>query len=594
MKLFQFKLAARTDAAGKYSPTAPLEGNEDNMFVDKDLSNEQQGAFTADEIVDLSDKGCLMVVADGMGGMNAGEVASAIAIQTVMDYFKSDKLTDSVLRDTKTRIRYLENVVVAADAAIKVDASQNPDHEGMGSTIILAWLCKGEVCLTWCGDSRAYLFRPSVGLKQVSKDHSYVQDLIDAGKITEVEAFDHPYSNIITRSLGDPEKKAKPESLSFPVYRGDIIMLCSDGLSGVLRDHKTFVDGQRVDSENLEDIIRENRSSLAECRDFLFDAAQRNEWYDNVTAILCEIVEGEVLPEDLESPFKPAAEGTSNPSSSTVKKSHITISKKTLPFIIGIALILLGLIVFIGWKFLYPKPISDAERWAKCKEYGSLKMFDEYLRDFPNGEFADSAKYWIDSLEKQPEQKKIEENNADISHIGSSSSKTNTQKAEDNKAKNMLHDSIKTDSMKIGKLTLIPQELTPIIENQEPIEKQEPQKDSNTQPDKRLKPKKVDSNTQSKEQIAYEKATKLDANLDDIIDYLEHYKSKSERRQAVLNSFNMVYFGKLKKIKTMPELEAFEKAHDSIMKKVGLDEKSETNKNAKRQIQKKKEKLQEG
>lgn len=298
MSVIQFRLAARTDAAGKYNPNAPLEGNEDNMFVDSDLAKDNLGEFTADEVVNLSEKGCLMVVADGMGGMNAGEVASAIAIKTVMEYFTLEKLTDSVCKDSKSRMRYMETVVVAADSAIKKDSRSNPDHEGMGSTIIMAWLCDDEICLTWCGDSRAYLFRPSLGFGQVSKDHSYVQGLVDDGKITEVQAFDHPYGNIITRSLGDPDKKAKPDSKCFKVFKGDIFMLCSDGLSGVLRDRKTYNEnGDRLDTENLEDIIAENRSSMAECRDCLFEAAQRNDWYDNVTAILCEIVENDPVTE---------------------------------------------------------------------------------------------------------------------------------------------------------------------------------------------------------------------------------------------------------------------------------------------------------
>lgn len=301
MSAIQFRLAARTDAAGKYNPNAPWEGNEDNMFVDSDLAKDNLGEFTTDKVVNLSDRGCLMVVADGMGGMNAGEVASAIAIKTVMEHFTPERLTDAICKDSKTRIRYLETVVVAADSAIKKDSRNNPDHEGMGSTIILAWLCDDEICLTWCGDSRAYLFHPDTGLAQVSKDHSYVQGLVDDGKITEIEAFDHPYGNIITRSLGDPDKKAKPESKCFKVEKGDVFMLCSDGLSGVLRDRKTYdEEGRRLDSNNLEDIIVEHRKSMTECMDSLYEAAQRNDWYDNVTVVLCEIVNSDPIIEKAE------------------------------------------------------------------------------------------------------------------------------------------------------------------------------------------------------------------------------------------------------------------------------------------------------
>ena len=299
MSKIQFRLAYRTDAAGKYNATAPLEGNEDNMFIDADLSSLEHGSPIADTVIDLSDKGCLMVVADGMGGMNAGEVASDIAIKTVSEYFDTEHMAAKSFRDSRSRMSYMEDVVVAADAAIKADSRTDKEHEGMGSTIIMAWLCDGEICLTWCGDSRAYLFRPDCGFWQMSKDHSYVQGLVDEGKITPDEAFDHPYGNIITRSLGDPEKRAKADSVNFDVYEGDIFMLCSDGLSGVLRDHKTFDENrQRIDTENLEDIIAANCASMTQCRDELFDAAQRNDWYDNVTAILCEIVSGDPLPAD--------------------------------------------------------------------------------------------------------------------------------------------------------------------------------------------------------------------------------------------------------------------------------------------------------
>lgn len=290
----RFRLAAYTDPAGKWNETAPKKGNEDDLFVDADLSNEIRGQFLADEVIELSEAGCLMAVADGMGGMNAGEVASAIAIETLKSAFSKDRLTDEILSSAHSRTKYLEKVVVEADAAIKRKAREDNECEGMGSTIILAWLYADELAVTWCGDSRAYLFRDSDGIRQISKDHSYVQGLVDAGSITEVEAFDHPYGNIITRSLGDPEKKAQPDSVRVHVCKGDIIMLCSDGLSGVLRDRKSCDrDGNVIHGDNLEDIIRANRASMTECREALWKAAEKADWYDNVTAVLCEIVDGD-------------------------------------------------------------------------------------------------------------------------------------------------------------------------------------------------------------------------------------------------------------------------------------------------------------
>ena len=301
MKKIQFRLTAYTDAAGKRNEELPLFGNEDNFFVDADLSDERQGSFSTDECQMLSDFGSLLVIADGMGGMNAGEVASEIAINTVKKFFAHDALRKDLPADCKSRERYMERVVVEADAAIKSYAREHKECEGMGSTIVMVWVCGNSASVTWCGDSRAYLFREPAGIMQLSKDHSYVQSLVDDGKITDDEAFDHPYGNIITRSLGDPDKKAQPESRSLDVFKGDIILVCSDGLSGVLRDRKSFDrDGNPRDCDNIEDIIRNNRSSMLACREALWDAAEKAEWYDNVTAILYEITDGDKAPEGAE------------------------------------------------------------------------------------------------------------------------------------------------------------------------------------------------------------------------------------------------------------------------------------------------------
>lgn len=402
----KFRLAARTDAAGKYNPNAPLEGNEDNMFVDCFLDDNKQGVFIGDVIVDLSERGCLMVVADGMGGMNAGEVASDIAIKTVEKYFAPGKLDEKVFKDSKSRISYMEEVVVAADAAIKADSTSNPEHEGMGSTIIMAWLCDNEICLTWCGDSRAYLFRPGQGFWQVSKDHSYVQGLVDEGKITEVEAFDHPYGNIITRSLGDPDKKARPESRSFKVYQDDIFMLCSDGLSGVVRDRKTYRDGQRLDTDNLEDIIAENRESMAECRDRLFEAAQRNDWYDNVTAILCEIVQGEPAPKGNKGnepiPNTTSSEGFYGSNNApNFKRKRLKILWFT------ILIVLLGAVGFLTWSLL--NRYEDDDCYQKCKDGQSIALCDEYLEEHPNGKYREEVETLKNKLLEQMEPDPIPE-----------------------------------------------------------------------------------------------------------------------------------------------------------------------------------------
>jgi len=288
-----FRLVAYTDAAGKFSPDAVRSGNEDNFYVDDDLTDNTANKVAQDEVVQLGDLGMLMVVADGMGGMNAGEVASQIAIDTVKAAFTPISITDYIVTTAQTRQKYLEQVIKVADKNIKSEARKNRSREGMGSTIIMAWLYGDELTISWCGDSRAYIFNDKSGIRLISQDHSYVQELVNKGLLTYDQTFDHPQNNIITRSLGDPTKDARPESKTLKIGKGDIILICSDGLSGVLRDRKTYdTNGQPFPEENLEDIIRSNSASMKVCREALWGAAERGGWYDNVTAILCQITDG--------------------------------------------------------------------------------------------------------------------------------------------------------------------------------------------------------------------------------------------------------------------------------------------------------------
>ena len=285
-----FKLVAYTDAAGKYDAEAYRCGNEDNFYVDDNLSDDLISHCNPDQPTTLSELGMLMVVADGMGGMNAGEVASQIAIDTVKTFFSPNKLSMEIAQSHAKRAEYLEKTIKAADKNIKEEAHHNPEHQGMGSTIIMAWLWNNELTISWCGDSRAYIFNQRTGIQLISEDHSYVQELVNKGLITYEQTFDHPQNNIVTRSLGDPQKEARPESRCFYVAKGDIILLCSDGLSGVLRDKKTYDSkGNLLCEDNLEDILRVNDTSMKECREALWRAAERAGWYDNVTAILCKI-----------------------------------------------------------------------------------------------------------------------------------------------------------------------------------------------------------------------------------------------------------------------------------------------------------------
>lgn len=293
----KYRIAARTEAAGKYEPSAPQEGNEDNYGLIPDVSNPDTPA-DFDTILPLGKDGLLLFVADGMGGHNAGEVASKIAVDTVYAKFAPDSIPPKTSESHESRAQYLEEVVREADRNIRAHAKKHPDCEGMGSTLVIAWLVGNELTVTWCGDSRAYLYRPGSQpqIFMVSEDHSYVQELVQRNVIPYEATFGHPRGNIVTRCLGGGGKEACPESRMAHVGKGDIILLCSDGLSGVLFDDGRLFDGQPITEENICDIVTAHRESLRQCATELFAAAERNNWYDNVTAILCEIAEGPDAP----------------------------------------------------------------------------------------------------------------------------------------------------------------------------------------------------------------------------------------------------------------------------------------------------------
>lgn len=229
------------------------------------------------EILQLdNNKGVLLIVCDGMGGMQAGEVASALALETIKKWFASERLTPQVMANP---LEYLRQSIVGADINIKEYSKTHPETEGMGSTAVLAWLLGDKLYVAWCGDSRAYRYNPQLGLERLSHDHSMVQAWVDAGQITEEQAFDHPQSNIITRSLGDPNGEAMPDVAEYELYNNDVILLCSDGLCGTLRDRE------------IEKILSEN-SNLTQCCNQLWQADRAAGWSDNVTTAMAQIVSG--------------------------------------------------------------------------------------------------------------------------------------------------------------------------------------------------------------------------------------------------------------------------------------------------------------
>lgn len=300
MSEIKFRIAAKTD------PGCVRTNNEDNFQAAADLSQAQM-SWVNNKAYSLGDKGALLVVADGMGGMNAGEVASEIAIQTVREFFVPERITPEVLKNRFSIEKFMKDVVVEADSRIK--RTSTTETRGMGTTIVIAWLINGECHICWCGDSRAYVYNPQCGLVRLTKDHSYVQTLVDAGKITDEEAFDFPNNNVITRCLCDATTKAVPDCLVTPqpLCNNDLIILCSDGLSGMIRDNQ------------MAQIIQESNGNVDTLTDQLIDAALSAGGNDNVTVAIAAIDEG-------------GAESTADRiPAKEVAKPHVEFNARTIP-----------------------------------------------------------------------------------------------------------------------------------------------------------------------------------------------------------------------------------------------------------------------
>ena len=215
-----------------------------------------------------SPNGRVIVVCDGMGGQNAGDVASQLAVKVIEDI-----LIDNAFN---TPAEAITQSIVAANNAILRQAAQNPDLGGMGATCVMLIIKDGKVHYGWVGDSRIYYVAGN-NIMQLSKDQSYVQQLVDAGEISEEEAEHHQDKNQITNALG-VDGMTPPEIGESPITPavGSVFLLCSDGLSGM------------VNNQNILATIANKNLSLKQRADQLVQQALEAGGLDNVTVQLVE------------------------------------------------------------------------------------------------------------------------------------------------------------------------------------------------------------------------------------------------------------------------------------------------------------------
>jgi serine/threonine protein phosphatase PrpC len=223
------------------------------------------GFFEPDDYEELSASGRLYIVADGVGGAASGELASQYAVQKILYHFYNDRETDLQLR--------LERAVEAANDDIYRHNARHQERRGMATTIVAALIHDEDLIVANVGDSRAYLVREEA-ITQLTRDHSLVAEMVRKGAISEEEAEEHPRRNVILRSLG-MEESVSVDVDKHPLLVGDIVVLCSDGLT------------RHVADEEIARVVRELSPQKAVRR--LVDLANVRGGKDNISASVTRV-----------------------------------------------------------------------------------------------------------------------------------------------------------------------------------------------------------------------------------------------------------------------------------------------------------------
>ena len=263
-------------------------GNEDNFLV-LDLTTEQtwsgsDGATPPEKLTrfTLGDKGLVLVVSDGMGGALAGDVASRMAVDSVREMLlgtEGEEPCDPEL----DLVECLKNATHYANLAIHQKSQEDSRCAGMGATFTGAAIRDGNLDLVQVGDSRGYVIRKD-HIRLATKDQSLVQQLVDVGQISESEAETHMFRNVILQALG-AQSEVAPVTGRIHLRQGDVLLLCSDGLSGKLR------------AEDIQQIVVNSQDDLAKACEGLIEEANNRGGEDNITVVLARF-QGD----DLEAP----------------------------------------------------------------------------------------------------------------------------------------------------------------------------------------------------------------------------------------------------------------------------------------------------
>lgn len=307
--------------------------NEDSFIVGLDPVSD--GWMLSTDEFEIGDQGSVLIVADGMGGENAGEIAAEIAVQSIKAFIQAEVKKEAPQAPNKI----MESAIIYAHNCIKDACRDNADYIGMGTTVTVCMLQKDKIYVSWIGDTRVYRYSKHGrvhalpyhfnNLEILSEDHSKVWQMMVQGQLSLEDARTHEQSNIITQSLGDLFRTPQPESREYPLFKDDHILICSDGLNGMLSD------------ENMERIFTSDYESLDKIAEQMITEANLAGGHDNITLILTKVTEGIAYSEDIVK--KGSGEKTMMTEALPKKKNKILMD-----FIIAAVL---ASLIFLGYHF---------------------------------------------------------------------------------------------------------------------------------------------------------------------------------------------------------------------------------------------------
>ncbi len=219
----------------------------------------------------------IAVLADGMGGHQAGEIAAQLAVESVLGTLQGLGDRETVGAITSSQLLHIvSNTISDSNSKIFEASEANEEHKGMGTTVVAAVVKGAHVYAGHVGDSRLYLYRDQV-LRRITKDHSLAQDLIDKGFYTEAEARSANVSHVVTRALGT-RADVEVDTIKAELEFGDILLLCSDGLTDMISDWQ------------IAEVIDNHRGDLDMASEQLIDLANKYGGKDNISVILIQIL----------------------------------------------------------------------------------------------------------------------------------------------------------------------------------------------------------------------------------------------------------------------------------------------------------------